>query len=125
MNEITVSATATPVFQSKHGFHPFDFPTLKKLREINKLYHWREDQIRSFWHKEKKLPHNRFTYKKTANGVVKTPWVRPEMPEIPYVGYIIEEGRHGQTTPEMVKPISMTVAEIDAVLEEARKNYGK
>jgi hypothetical protein len=111
------------VHESRFGFHPFDFPTLKKLREINKLYYWREDLIGSDAHKLRKLPHNRFDYSK--GKFEKTPWVQKERPEIPYVGDIIEAGRHGKGNPEAVRPIRYSVVEIDVILEEARKNYGK
>ena len=63
----TVPVQEPFVFQSKRGFHPCDYPTFKKLKELHKAY-WKAVRGLAAWFRwNAKQPQNRKLFRRIKN----------------------------------------------------------
>jgi hypothetical protein len=122
-----MTETTTNVFKGNLGFYPCSFETMKKLKEINKYFHWMEGRKTQIERMMRKLPHNRLKKYPVLdkNGVFTgfeyKPWVQPEVCEYPSGLYNnVQRARTPKLTAESVVPLDWTEEHIDNLVEKMR-----
>ena len=109
-------------FQSRFGHHPCDHATYLKLRRLHR-YHWQSVYDHARWVRwNRKEPQNQVIRKRMAKGQPLTvigPWQEPSYCAPMLRMDIVEAFQQARTpisNPEDVKPLSMSVKEIDSLL---------
>lgn len=125
--------TTQNVHQSKWGFHPCSWETCQKLKRLSIAHQQslREDAALTRW--EAKLPHNRVLkrWKRNEQGQrigyeIVGPSPRPVVKNTATLNCrhnVLSEyqnARRPKKTAEDVRPLNLTVAEIDALLEQIK-----
>lgn len=109
-------------FQSRFGHHPCDHETYLKLKRLYK-YHWQNVYDHARWTRwSRKEPQNQVIRKRPAKGLPLTvigPWPEPSYCAPLLRKDIVEAFQQARTpilNPEDVKPMSLSVKEIDSLL---------
>lgn len=126
-----ITAT-TGVYTNKRGFYPVDFEGYKKIKLLHKHYWIALSSAGAFTRYYAKKSHNRLIRRRNKIRLSQPlPMTVPFMPTIyekiikkDIVG-LYNQARMPKENADLVKPLSISMSQVDGFLEEIEKAYAK
>jgi hypothetical protein len=128
-----MSTITVQYHQSRWGFHTCSYEDFKKIKLLYKHY-WMAKKAKAAYHRYyNKLPHNRVIRKQNGQ-VLFTPIPMP-VPFFPSIyenilrkniaPLIYQQARHPHPTPDYVKPLTVSMSQVNEWLVEIEQAYSK
>jgi hypothetical protein len=126
----TITDLPAGVFQSRWGFHPIGGNDFQKIKLLHKHYWIAKRRVAAHARWNRKLPKNRVIRKENKTKLEKPiPIPEPWCPKVyrdiitkPIVP-LYQQARHPQSDPRAVKPLAISVSQVELWLAEIEKAY--